>query len=122
MPRPKAIPCSGSRPQRPILLLTGSIARPRSTPKARSSPVEHCQYMAEVGGSIPSRAYQFRGNRLKWLTGRAARGLGAAWRLSARLRPKAEGPPGETALRPCFNHLAATGTGHTTNAGVILQL
>ena len=22
--------------------------------------------MAEVGGSIPSRAYQFRGNRLKW--------------------------------------------------------
>src|SRR5438874_6857089 len=71
MPRPKAIPCSGNRPQRLILLLTGSIARPTSTPKARSSPVEHCQYMAEVGGSIPSRAYQFRGNRLKWLTGRA---------------------------------------------------
>src|SRR5947208_15268136 len=80
MPRTKAIPCSGNRPQRLILLLTGSIARPTLTPKARSSPLEHCQYMAEVGGSIPSRAYQFRGNRLKWLTGRAARGLGAAWR------------------------------------------
>ena len=26
--------------------------------KARSSSVEHCHYMAEVGGSIPSRAYQ----------------------------------------------------------------
>ena len=28
--------------------------------KARSSSVEHCHYMAEVGGSIPSRAYQIR--------------------------------------------------------------
>jgi hypothetical protein len=30
--------------------------------KARSSSAEHCQHTAEVGGSIPSRAYQdFRG-------------------------------------------------------------
>ena len=73
--RKSVIPCSG-RPRCPNVVAMGSANQPIVTLKARSSPVEHCPHTAEVGGSIPSRAYQICGNRLEWLTGRAARGLG----------------------------------------------
>ena len=73
----KAIPFFG-RPHCPSVVSMGSANQPIMTLKARSSSVEHCPHTAEVGGSIPSHAYQICGNRLEWLTGRAARGLGAA--------------------------------------------
>src|SRR5204862_6604831 len=57
-----ATPCSGKSRARPaavlMALIKALISRVRSRLKARSSSVEHCQHMAEVGGSIPSRAYQ----------------------------------------------------------------
>src|SRR6185437_13678007 len=67
-----AIPFFG-RPCCPSVAPTGSANQPIMTLKARSSSVEHCPHTAEVGGSIPSRAYQARGNRLESSKGRAAR-------------------------------------------------
>ena len=59
-----AIRYSGTSPPRlsafALLCIRG---RDRVLLKARSSSVEHCQHMAEVGGSIPSRAYHPRSIR-----------------------------------------------------------
>jgi hypothetical protein len=64
--RRRAIRCSGRNLQRPSRVPTTFSSRRTSTLKARSSLVERCQHMAEVGGSIPSRAYTLSLSRCRW--------------------------------------------------------